>query len=173
LQQERKTDKKQMFFFILFNILTNYVIAAYTDVRKHKGGTKMAVKGGCLCGKIRYQVSGALFNVDHCHCSMCRRQHGAAFSTYAEFNPGEFVWTLGEELVRIYEILSGGGWCFCSECGSTLAGTVKGKITSITLGTVEGDPGIKPESHIFVGSKAQWHDIYDDLPQFEERPPDT
>ena len=61
----------------------------------------------------------------------------------------------------------------CSECGSSLAGTDKGKITVVTLGKVEGEPGIKPESHIFVGSKAQWHEINDDLPQFEERPPDT
>ncbi len=133
----------------------------------------MTIKGGCLCGKVRYEVTGPLFDADHCHCSMCRRQHGAAFSTYAEFSPGDFKWISGEDLVKVYETLPGGGWCFCSECGSTLAGTDKGKITTVTLGTVEGDPGIKPESHIFVGSKAQWHDICDDLPQFEERPPDT
>ncbi|MCZ6487309.1 MAG: hypothetical protein O6703_03940, partial [Gammaproteobacteria bacterium] len=59
------------------------------------------------------------------------------------------------------------------ECGSSLAGTEKVRITTVTLGTVEGDPGIKPESHIFVGSKAQWHEINDDLPQFEERPTGT
>ena len=104
---------------------------------------------------------------------MCRRQHGAAFATYAEFNPGDFRWTSGADLIKVYEKLPGAGWCFCSECGSSLAGTVDGKITTITLGTIEGDPGIKPESHIFVGSKAQWHDIADDLPQFAERPRDT
>lgn len=132
----------------------------------------MAVKGGCLCGKVRYEISGPLFNVDHCHCSMCRRQHGAAFSTYADFNPGDFRWSSGEELVKIYQTPSGGGWCFCSECGSTLAGTDQGKITTITLGTVKGDPGVRPASHIFVGSRAQWHEITDELPQFEQRPPD-
>lgn len=104
---------------------------------------------------------------------MCRLQHGAAFSTYADFEPGNFIWTTGEHLVKVYETLSSGGWCFCSECGSTLAGTDNGQITTITLGTVEGDPGIKPESHIFVGSKAQWHDIFDELPQFEERSTDS
>lgn len=139
--------------------------------REHTGETRMTIKGGCLCGKVRYQVSGPLFNADHCHCSMCRRQHGAAFATYADFNPGDFNWVCGEELVKVYETPPGGGWCFCRDCGSTLAGTEHGKITSVTLGTVEGDPGIKPESHIFVGSKAQWHDIHDDLPQFEEWPP--
>jgi hypothetical protein len=104
---------------------------------------------------------------------MCRRQHGAAFSTYAEINPGDFKWISGEDHVKVYETSKGAGWCFCNECGSSLAGTEKGRITTITLGTVEEDPGIKPELHIFVGSKAQWHDICDDLPQFKERPPDT
>ena len=104
---------------------------------------------------------------------MCRRQHGAAFATYADFNPGDFKWISGEKLIKIYETQEGAGWCFCSECGSSLAGTEKGEITTVTLGTIEGAPDIKPEAHIFVGSKAQWHEIYDDLPQYEERPPDT
>ncbi len=133
--------------------------------------TKEIIKGRCLCGQVRYEITGALYNADHCHCSMCRRQHGAAFSTYADFKPGAFKWVSGEELVKIYETTSGAGWCFCSECGSTLGGTEKGELTSLTLGTIEGDPGIRPEAHIFVGSKAQWYEIQDDLPQFDNRPP--
>ena len=133
----------------------------------------MVIKGGCLCGGVRYEITGALFDASNCHCSMCRRQHGAAYSTYARFDPDDFRWISGEELVKIYETPSGAGWCFCSECGSTLAASDKGKFTSITLGTVEGDPGIKPEFHIFAASKAVWHEIKDDLPQFEELPPDS
>ncbi|MBT9317993.1 GFA family protein [Leptothoe spongobia] len=87
--------------------------------------------------------------------------------------PLDFRWVSGEDLVKVYETSQGGGWCFCRECGSSLAAADQGRITGITLGTVEGDPGITPESHIFVGSKAQWYEINDDLPQFEERPPDT
>ena len=133
----------------------------------------MAIKGGCLCGRVRYEIHGQLLAADHCHCSMCRRQHGAAFATYADFNPGDFKWMSGEDLLKVFETSSGDGWCFCSDCGSSLAGTVKGEFTSITLGTVEGDPGIKPASHIFVDSKAHWYEINDDLPQFDERSPDT
>ena len=130
----------------------------------------MAIKGGCLCGEVRYEIAGQLIAADHCHCSMCRRQHGAAFATYADFNPNDFKWISGEDLVKVYETTSDAGWCFCRQCGSTLAGTVNGKPTAITLGTVEGDPGIKPEMHIFVGSKAQWYEISDNLPQFAKRP---
>ncbi|MBF0280106.1 MAG: GFA family protein [SAR324 cluster bacterium] len=133
----------------------------------------MAVEGACLCGRVRFEITGPLLNADHCHCSQCRRQHGAAFSTYADCRPEDFKWISGEDHVKRYETLSGAGWCFCKECGSTLAGSDKGEINSVTLGTLAGDPGIKPESHIFVGSKAQWYDIADDLPQFEERPRDS
>ena len=135
--------------------------------------TKLEIKGGCLCGKVRYEITGSFVDADHCHCSKCRRQHGAAFATYAQVNSGDFKWVSGEDYLKVYETLAGSGWCFCTECGSSLAGTEKGKITTVTLGTVEGDPGIKPESHIFVGSKAGWYEINDDLPQFEERPPAT
>lgn len=136
-----------------------------------QGDTGMTIKGGCLCGTIRYEITGKLLSADHCHCSMCRRQHGAAFATYADFEPGGFHWTSGAELVKVFTAAGGGGWCFCPECGASLAGTVDGKVTSITLGTVEGDPGIRPTSHIFTGSKARWHEIRDDLPQYDERPP--
>lgn len=132
----------------------------------------MTIKGGCLCGRVRYRVNGRLFNADHCHCSMCRRQHGAAFATYAEFEAEDFAWTSGEELVKVYQPSAGGGWAFCGECGSTLAGTDDGRVTSITLGTVEGDPGIRPELHMFAGSRAPWYEISDDLPQYDEWPPD-
>jgi hypothetical protein len=103
---------------------------------------------------------------------MCRRQHGAAFATYAQLNPGDFKWTSGADLVKVFEKSADAGWCFCSECGSSLAGTDHGKITAITLGSVEGDPGIQPESHIFAGSRARWDEINDDLPQFDEWPPE-
>ena len=127
------------------------------------------ISGQCLCGELRYQIKGKLLRADHCHCSMCRRQHGAAFATYADFEPGSFEWVSGKDLLRIYEMPEGGGWCFCSQCGSTLAGSENGKITSITLGCVNGDPGLKPDSHIFVGSAAEWYEIGDKLPRFDER----
>ena len=133
----------------------------------------MSIKGGCLCGKVRYEIAGPLHAADHCHCSMCRRQHGAAFATYADFEPQDFKWTSGESHIKIFEPSPEGGWCFCRECGSSLAGTLNGEIVTITLGTTDGDPGLKPSFHIFVGSKAAWHDIGDGLPQFDERPPDT
>lgn len=130
------------------------------------------INGGCLCGRVRYRIDGPLSAADNCHCSMCRRQHGAAFATYADLDPDDFAWVSGEDHLKIFEADTGAGWCFCRECGSSLAATENGQITAVALGTVEGDPGIRPQAHIFSTSRAKWYEITDDLPQFEERPPD-
>ena len=131
--------------------------------------SESAITGCCLCGVVTYRVYAALGAADHCHCSMCRRQHGAAFATYADCAPSDFAWTSGEEAVQVYEVAGGGGWAFCRHCGSTLAGTDGGRITSVTLGTVEGDPRVRAASHIFVDSKAPWFEIDDTLPQHAAR----
>ena len=131
----------------------------------------MTIKGACLCGGVRYEISGKLLDAGNCHCSMCRKAHGAAYATYANVNPDEFRWTHGEELVSCYASSEVLGRVFCSVCGSTLGASEQGRIDYVTLGTVESDPGIRPRSHIFVGSKAPWHEISDALPQFQESPP--
>lgn len=131
----------------------------------------MAIVGGCLCGAIRYQIDGDLARAGSCHCSMCRKAHGAAFGTYAEVPEGGFRWTAGEDEVRTFESSPDGGRAFCPHCGSTLGAVDKGELRWVTLGTVDGDPGVRPQAHIFVASKAPWDDINDDLPCFDEYPP--
>lgn len=131
----------------------------------------MVINGACLCGAIRYEIDQTLRDAGNCHCGQCRKGHGAAFATYATVDPTNFHWVSGEHLVSFYESSPDACRMFCSVCGSSLGGTDHGRVTSVTLGTIEGDPGIKPLSHIFVGSKANWHDITDDLPQFDEWPP--
>ncbi|MDH3646767.1 MAG: GFA family protein [Gammaproteobacteria bacterium] len=132
----------------------------------------MTVQGGCLCGAVRYEISGPLGDAGSCYCSMCRRAHGAAFGTYAKLNENDFKWLSGEEMVAKFESSPNGFRCFCRTCGSPLgAGADGDKLGWVTLGTIEGDPGVRPQAHIFVGSKAPWYEITDGLPQFEEWPP--
>ncbi len=130
----------------------------------------MTIRGSCLCGAIQYAVDGPLFDVSNCHCSMCRRFHGAAFSTYAKFDAKDFRWVCGEQELKVYESSPGIGWAFCGRCGSSLGLPGNGKLIEIALGTVEGDPQVRPAEHIFVGSKAPWHEILDALPQYDQRP---
>ena len=140
-------------------------------VGRQSKGALVPISGACLCGALRYEISGQLRDAGNCHCSMCRKAHGAAYATYASVDPDRFRWVAGEQLVARYESSPGRGWIFCRTCGSTLGGIENGRVDSITLGTVEGDPGVRPRSHIFVGSKAPWHEITDGLPRFEEWPP--
>lgn len=131
----------------------------------------MAIRGSCLCGTVRYEISGSFAGAGHCHCSMCRKSHGAAFATWAFVNPDQFRWTAGGESVAGYKSSPGRERCFCKRCGSPLVATHSGKVTEVVLGTVDGDPGVRPREHIFVGSKAPWYEITDGLPQYREWPP--
>ena len=128
------------------------------------------IEGGCLCGGVRYQVSGAIGQVANCHCTMCQKVHGAAFGTYAELRRSDVKWTLGDALVKHYPSSDGVERLFCKRCGSTLQFLfdLEPEMVYVTLGTMDGDPGVRPEVHIFAGSRAPWYDITDDLPQFDE-----
>ena len=135
------------------------------------GAHSVTIEGTCLCAAVKYAVNSDLSDAGNCHCSMCRKVHGAAFATYATISSENFHWVSGEQLVSFYEASPENCRMFCSICGSSLGGTENGKVTSVTLGTIDGDPGTGPRSHIFVGSMAPWHEINDDLPQFDEWPP--
>ena len=124
--------------------------------------------GGCLCGSVRYRVNGALGLAEHCHCSMCRKAHGAAFSSNAVVPSSKFEVTDGDELITQYESSPGRRKYFCSKCGSQLfiRRLSKPELMVITLGTLDAAPNAKPERHVFVASKAPWVSIVDGLPQF-------
>ena len=131
----------------------------------------MSVKGSCLCGAVTYEVTGPFEFIGNCHCSICRKSHGAAFATWGIINPEHFRWTSGEDFVQAYESSPGRQRCFCKRCGSPLVSTHSGAVGEVAVGTVDGNPGTRPREHIFVSFKAPWHEITDSLPQFEEWPP--
>ena len=133
----------------------------------------MALKGGCLCGSVGYEIQGKLGEAANCHCSMCRKQSGAAFLTASGVPTKSFRWTKGEDLLTRYESSPGAVRIFCKRCGSTLAGgpaDPKGDMIWIMMGTLDDDPGIRASSHVFVGSKAPWFDITDALPKHQGFP---
>jgi hypothetical protein len=130
----------------------------------------VTISGECFCGAVRYEVDAPLINAQSCHCSRCRKAFSGAGSAYAEVVPGSFRWTNGEEQLRRYESASGWGHCFCQTCGTTLCGLREGAVHGVTLGSVDGDPGVQIELHMFVGSRAPWDHIGGDAPQFAEFP---
>lgn len=127
------------------------------------------INGECFCGSVKYEIDGPLKNARSCHCSRCRKAFGSASSAFAEIgDSSKFNWTQGGDKVQQYESEKGWGLGFCKVCGSTLCGLFKGNVMGVTLGTIDGDPGIEIEKHIFVGSKAPWDHIGGTAPQFEE-----
>jgi hypothetical protein len=138
------------------------------------------LQGSCLCGGVLFELTGPLLGPSNCHCSMCRKQHGAAFRSRARVSASDFRWLRGEDLVTFYESSPGTYRGFCRVCGSpvvnkfdarSLSAKVNAAATSmlgIALATLDSDPGVRPEAHIFVASKAPWFTITDDLPQFSE-----
>jgi len=133
--------------------------------------TAMAITGGCFCGEVTYRVDGPLRDARSCHCSRCRKAFSSQASAYAEVAPGTFQWLSGQDLLTSYESNQGFGLQFCSRCGSTLCGTYHGDVHGITLGCVNGDPAIEIGQHIFVGSKAAWEVLPDDVTMYEEGSP--
>jgi hypothetical protein len=127
------------------------------------------ITGGCLCGGVRYEVDGSFLRASHCHCSRCRRHTGTSHSTQGRARREDFRLVAGEELISVYTPDGGAVKAFCTVCGSSLFGGQwpEGDEVTIRLGSVDGDPGIRPQFHTFVGSRAVWDEITDDLPQYE------
>ena len=126
----------------------------------------MSISGSCFCGLITYEVTAPLENARSCHCSRCRKAFGGPSSAYAEVKAGSFSWRTGEENLKRYDAEANWGLAFCEKCGSALAGLLANEVHGITLGTVDGDPGVEIAMHIYVASKAPWDHIGGDAPQF-------
>jgi hypothetical protein len=128
------------------------------------------LRGSCLCGAVRYEVTGPVHDVHHCHCSMCRKSHGAAFSTFARLAAADFRVVAGREQVRAYRSSPTIERTFCATCGARLTVRFDGMPAAVwvSLATLDDDPGVRPGVHMFVGSKAPWVEITDALPQFPE-----
>jgi hypothetical protein len=133
------------------------------------------VEGGCLCGGVRYRITGPFRRAGQCHCSRCRKHSGSAASFQGRVARGDFELLSGDELLRTWRPPGGGAAkVFCSVCGSSLFGGTwpDGAEVSVRLGGLDADPGIRPQCHTFTGSRAPWYEIRDGLPQHEEGLPE-
>jgi hypothetical protein len=122
----------------------------------------------CLCRAVNYAVADEFTYAANCHCSNCRRTTGAAFKPFAGIERNKLKVTKGEDNLVIFgnEI---GNDTHCKTCGSLLYSVVRdGAFVHVAMGTLVDDPSIRPSKHIFVGSKAGWFTITDNLPQFDE-----
>lgn len=133
--------------------------------------TSQSYTGQCLCGSIKYVVTTIEPRMAHCHCIMCRKFHGAAFSTFGEAKVENFKWLEGESLLKTYLAPNGTQRKFCSQCGSSMIfnpANDTGEIIEFAMGTLDSVVPNKPDAHVFTHYKANWYDITDSLPKFLE-----
>ncbi len=124
----------------------------------------------CLCGDVTWEAGPPFERMHHCHCGRCRKAHGTAFATYAGV-PVERFELRGAEHVAAWESAPGLRRAFCRRCGSVVPGQVTAEMAYFPCGNFDGHPGVPVLAHIFVASKAPWHEITDALPRFDAYPP--
>ncbi|WP_233800871.1 GFA family protein [Paraburkholderia sp. HP33-1] len=130
---------------------------------------KPLLAGRCLCGAVHYSVKDEFVYALNCHCSNCRRATGSAFKPFAGIERDKLRITQGEDRLLIFGDERAEHDVRCKICGSLMFSVVRqGQYVHVTLGTLTDAPTMRPTAHIFVGSKAPWYSITDQLPQHDE-----
>ncbi|MBP2561572.1 hypothetical protein J2T08_002491 [Neorhizobium galegae] len=123
--------------------------------------------GKCYCGAVAYEVEDAFVYAANCHCSNCRRTTGSAFKPFAGIERQKFTVVKDGDGLLIFGDAENHD-AHCKACGSLLYSQVREAAwVHVAMGTLVDAPTIRPTHHIFVGSKAPWYEITDDLPQYQ------
>jgi hypothetical protein len=133
-------------------------------------GVSEMVNGQCLCGKVRFVVSGNLGEVRLCYCELCRRANGTAFSANARVPKASYQLLSGTDVVREYESSPGVFRAFCSICGSPVFARVNRdpEFIRVRLGTLTQNAEATITAHVWVHGKPSWYAIHDALPQHQD-----
>ncbi|MBJ7537341.1 GFA family protein [Marinomonas transparens] len=125
-------------------------------------------QGSCLCGEITFAVSGIDERAAQCHCTMCRKFHGAAAAPLVSVK--QIHWLSGDDVRKDYVADNGTTRTFCSACGSSLGFRCKVETApmEIAIGTLDDEVPVTIDAHIYVDNKANWDHIADGLPQFAQ-----
>jgi len=132
------------------------------------------MRGSCLCGAVVYHVTQPFKVAHNCHCSRCRHGRSAAYASNCFTGIDGLHFVKGEDHLKSYKVPDAKFFTqvFCDVCSALMPRLDEARgIAVVPMGSLDDDPGVKPIDNIFVTSKADWYDITDDLPAFEEGPP--
>ena len=131
------------------------------------------LKGSCLCGAVKYEVTGEATRFFHCHCSRCRKATGTGHASNMFLQPGELKWLQGEDQVRSFKLPDAKRFTntFCATCGRRLPRQAPGTdVVLVPAGSLDSDAPIKPQARIFTAWSAKWACSGDALPAYPELP---
>ena len=122
------------------------------------------LRGGCLCGEVRFEITTPLISAGYCHCTHCQRRTGTGSSANGRVPRDGFRLLHGEGELRSFTPPAGVPKLFCGRCGSALFSGDPSSDSEIAvrLGTLDRDPGIRPQYRQFVDSAAPWEPVPDD-----------
>ena len=125
----------------------------------------------CFCGTFEIFVEGSFGDVRYCHCSQCRMKSGTAFSANARLEKSQFRIEGPKHKITEFEYKAGMINAFCSKCGTPLYAYVSTDPDGVRvrLGGFQGEIDVNIVGHVWISSKANWYEIRDDLPIFQER----
>jgi hypothetical protein len=132
------------------------------------------LKGGCLCGAVKYEVVGEARLFYHCHCSRCRKATGTGHASNLFLQPAALRWLLGQEHIRAFKVPEAMRFTnqFCGLCGGRLPRQPQDTDTVlIPAGSLDDEAPIGPQARIFTGSRASWSCSGDKLPMHDGAPP--
>ncbi len=126
------------------------------------------IKGSCLCGNVKFQITGEPYALSYCHCSRCRKAAGI-FSAVLVGKADDLLVTQGQDDIAKFKPGPDMKFerCFCRECGTSLGDMATGDIYVVAASALDDDPKIRPTVHIHTASKPDWYEINDDLQKFE------
>ena len=130
-------------------------------------------KGSCLCGSIQFTLEGGITDIIHCHCSLCRKASGSAYATNGFINAEDLKLTDPNNALTFYESSKGKRKYFCKNCGAPVysSNDQSPQRVRLRLGVLDSKIEERPISHNFVTSKANWEDLDDQLPHYEQHEP--
>jgi len=129
---------------------------------------RSSLRGSCLCGDYRFEITGRIRFLKACHCTRCRKMSGSTFATYARALTKDLVVVSGADALVCYERSPGTVIAFCRRCGSLVPYPPAGSPeVEFGAGLLDDDPGVGIAYHIFVASRAPWCELTDDLPKFD------
>ena len=131
-------------------------------------GTSDKATGGCMCGAVRFEATGAPLSTNYCHCTSCRKHTGAPVVTLVGYKIDQVKFTKGER--KIYESSPGVGRAFCGQCGTPLTwegdGGEFGPLVELLISTFDDSNAFAPQGHLHHAERISWFETTDNLPRY-------